>query len=53
MVHLLLLIIYISFISLGLPDPLLGAAWPTMQVEFGVPVSYVICTQFSGHCHLN
>lgn len=40
MVHLLLLIIYISFISLGLPDPLLGAAWPTMQVEFGVPVSY-------------
>lgn len=40
MVHLLLVIIYISFISLGLPDPLLGAAWPTMQVEFGVPVSY-------------
>ena len=40
MVHLLLLIIYISFISLGLPDPLLGAAWPTMQVEFRVPVSY-------------
>ena len=40
MVHLLLVIIYLSFISLGLPDPLLGAAWPAMHVEFGVPVSY-------------
>jgi len=37
---LLLAIIYISFISLGLPDALLGGAWPTMQQEFGVPVSY-------------
>ena len=36
---LLLAIIYISFISLGLPDALLGGAWPTMHVEFGVPVS--------------
>ena len=40
MVHLLLAIIYISFISLGLPDALLGSAWPTMYSEFGVPVSY-------------
>ena len=40
MFHLLLAIIYISFISLGLPDALLGAAWPTMSVEFGVPISY-------------
>ena len=40
MVHLLLFIIYLSFISLGLPDGLLGAAWPTMYLEFGVPVSY-------------
>ena len=40
MVHLLLAIIYLSFISLGLPDALLGAAWPMMQVEFGVPVSF-------------
>ena len=39
MIQLLLAIIYISFISLGLPDALLGAAWPTMHVEFGVPVS--------------
>ena len=40
MVHLLLVIIYLSFISLGLPDALLGAAWPVMSQEFTVPVSY-------------
>ncbi|MBQ7875205.1 MAG: MFS transporter [Oscillospiraceae bacterium] len=40
MASLLLAIIYISFISLGLPDALLGGAWPTMHAEFGVPVSY-------------
>lgn len=40
MIHLLLAIIYLSFISLGLPDALLGSAWPTMYGEFGVPVSY-------------
>ena len=40
MVQLLLGMIYLSFISLGLPDALLGAAWPTMCIEFDVPVSY-------------
>lgn len=40
MVHLLLAIIYLAFISLGLPDALLGAAWPIMYQEFKVPVSY-------------
>ena len=40
MVHLLLVIIYLSFISLGLPDALLGAAWPIMSQDFAVPVSY-------------
>ena len=40
MVQLLLVIIYISFISLGLPDALLGSAWPSMYREMGVPVSY-------------
>lgn len=40
MVHLLLVIIYLAFISLGLPDSLLGAAWPTMHAEMGVPLSY-------------
>ena len=37
---LLLAIIYIAFISLGLPDSLLGAAWPVMYGELGVPISY-------------
>ena len=40
MASFLLAIIYISFVSLGLPDALLGAAWPIMQVELAVPVSY-------------
>lgn len=40
MTHILLLIIYMAFISLGLPDSLLGSAWPAMYPEFGVPVSY-------------
>ena len=39
MISLLLPLIYISFVSLGLPDALLGAAWPTMCLEFQVPVS--------------
>ncbi len=40
MTHLLLAIIYLAFISLGLPDALLGSAWPTMYPEFHVPISY-------------
>ena len=36
----LLGIIYLSFISLGLPDALLGAAWPNMYPDFQVPVSF-------------
>ena len=40
MVHLLLAIIYMAFISLGLPDALLGAAWPSMVPELGAPVSF-------------
>ena len=40
MVHLLLVIIYIAFISLGLPDSLLGAAWPVMHEDLGAPLSY-------------
>ena len=41
MTHLLLAIIYLAFISLGLPYSLLGSAWSSMYSEFGVPVSYV------------
>ena len=40
MIQLLLAIIYISFISLGLPDGLLGAGWPSIYPQFDVPVSY-------------
>ena len=40
MIHILLVIIYLAFISLGLPDSLLGSAWPVMHMEFSVPISY-------------
>ncbi len=40
MTHILLAIIYLAFISLGLPDALLGSSWPTMHQEFAVPLSY-------------
>ena len=39
MTSLLLAVIYLTFISLGLPDGLLGAAWPTMHVDLGAPVA--------------
>ncbi len=39
MFQLLLIIIYLAFISLGLSDSLLGSAWPAMYQEFSVPVS--------------
>lgn len=40
MTTLLLLVIYLAFISLGLPDSLLGSAWPVMQQQMSVPLSY-------------
>lgn len=40
MISILLAIIYMAFISLGLPDAVLGSAWPTMYPEFNVPISY-------------
>ena len=46
MVHLLLAVIYLAFISLGLPDSLLGAAWPSMCLEFSVPVSWAGAVSF-------
>ena len=36
----LLLVIYLAFIGLGLPDSVLGSAWPSMFPEMNVPVSY-------------
>ena len=40
MYSLLIAIIYLIFISLGLPDSLLGSGWPAMHVAFSVPSSY-------------
>lgn len=40
MTSLLLIIIYLAFISLGLPDSLLGSAWPSMYQELGASVSW-------------
>ena len=41
MYTLLILIIYLAFISLGLPDSLLGSSWPVMHSEIGVSLSYM------------
>ncbi len=46
MFQLLLCIIYVSFISLGLPDALLGSAWPSIYQVFNVPVSYAGIVSF-------
>lgn len=40
MTSLLLAVIYVAFISLGLPDSLLGSAWPIMHTDLNVPISY-------------
>ena len=55
MFSILIVIIYLSFISLGLPDSLLGSSWPAMYPQLNVPVSYAgiismtiaLCTVFS------
>ena len=41
MTTLLIALIYLCFISLGLPDSLLGSAWPVMQNDIGAPMSFV------------
>lgn len=59
MATLFMLIIYIAFISLGLPDTLLGSAWPVMQVEFGVPldaegvITLIVCLATIFSCLVN
>ena len=40
MISLLIVIIYVAFISLGLPDSLLGSAWPIIKDELNIPLSY-------------
>lgn len=45
MLNILLIIIYLAFISLGLPDAVLGSAWPTMHKELNVHISLAgVCT---------
>ena len=49
MITLILIIIYLAFISLGLPDSLLGSAWPVMQADLSVGfssagiISMIVC----------
>jgi MFS family permease len=51
MYSLLLALIYLAFISLGLPDSLLGAGWPVMHEAFGVSISYMgIVTMIISGC---
>ena len=40
MYALLLALIYVAFVGLGLPDSLIGAGWPVMQGDLGVPVGF-------------
>lgn len=40
MATLLLIIIYITFIGLGIPDSVFGTAWPAIYQEFGLPLSW-------------
>ncbi|MET3644551.1 MFS transporter [Streptococcus gallinaceus] len=41
MFQVLLLMIYLAFVSLGLPDGLLGASWPSMRAQMDLPMSYM------------
>lgn len=50
MATLLLLIIYIAFIGLGLPDSLFGTAWPAIYREFGIPLSWANYVTFLITC---
>ena len=51
MYSLLLAIIYLAFISLGLPDSLLGSCWPVMHIDFNIPISYMgIITMLTSGC---
>ena len=50
MILFLLPIIYLAFISLGLPDSLLGSAWPIMHTQLQVPLSYAGVLSISIAC---
>ena len=40
MVTVLLIVIYITFVGLGIPDSALGTAWPVIYPDLGLPVGY-------------
>ena len=46
MTSLLLIVIYIAFIGLGVPDSLIGSAWPAIHTELGIPVEMVSIITF-------
>ena len=46
MTTLLLVVIYIAFIGLGLPDSLFGTAWPAIYAEWNLPVSLASVVSF-------
>ncbi len=48
MTILLLILIYLAFISLGLPDSMIGASWPAMQPGYAVPYSYAGILSITG-----
>jgi len=41
--RLLLILAFVAFISLGLPDGLIGVAWPSMRQSFGLPLDALGC----------
>ena len=43
MATILLVVIYIAFLGIGIPDSLFGAAWPAIYADFGVPISMGNC----------
>lgn len=45
----LLVLIYVAFISLGLPDSLLGSVWPAMHADLGVEISLGRAAQRGGY----
>ena len=50
MVNLLLALIYLAFVGLGLPDALLGTAWPVMYPELGADISWMGAISFIISC---
>ncbi|MBR6747716.1 MAG: MFS transporter [Clostridia bacterium] len=46
MATIVLVVIYIAFIGLGIPDSLIGSAWPAIYQEFGLPASFVSFVTF-------